>query len=647
MTEIKIKRLSLENFKCHKALTLDFNGGNASIYGRNHSGKSSVYDALTWLLFNKSSLGSGDSEFTKPLGVDGEVLNHDALTSVEAVLLVNGEELSLQKTLKEIWTTKRGDSKATYSGNTSEYFINGVPMKANAFQDRVRALVDEEAFVMLTSLGYFASKLGWRQRREVLFRLAGVNDDRMILATDEQFKPILEAMGNLSIEDLKKKLLAEKKAFSESDKTLPARISEDEKTVADFAAHDFEGARTRRAVMEAQMEQLSQQIMGLDQNSRVQEIALKIRELMLDRDSLDRENELYRKNQLTGTVDVLGLNLRMNSLNNRLVNKNNAMQMELRYIASSNEKIAEHRNQWIAVNGESYNGSELCPTCGQSLPALQLQVAKDSWAEGKKARLDQIKKSADALKESVALAEERYEATKQEVHDMEQELEQLRQQIAQAEQSRVEPVDMEGYAERRAALTEQINGLNSEQFDLNNSTATVRRKLEDELRECKAQIREADEILAKESVLAYTKKRIETLRADARKAAEQLDRVVKLLYLMEVYSRYKTTFVEDAVNDLFRATRFRLHRVQANGGIEDRCDVVKRENGVPYDYASTSEKVNMGLDIINTLSAAYGVSVPLFIDNAESVTDLQQCHSQRIRLVVSEMDKELRVVYET
>ena len=123
--------------------------------------------------------------------------------------------------------------------------------------------------------------------------------------------------------------------------------------------------------------------------------------------------------------------------------------------------------------------------------------------------------------------------------------------------------------------------------------------------------------------------------------------MVKLLYLMEVYSRYKTTFVEDAVNDLFRATRFRLHRVQANGGIEDRCDVVKRENGVPYDYASTSEKVNMGLDIINTLSAAYGVSVPLFIDNAESVTDLQQCHSQRIRLVVSEMDKELRVVYET
>ena len=52
-------------------------------------------------------------------------------------------------------------------------------------------------------------------------------------------------------------------------------------------------------------------------------------------------------------------------------------------------------------------------------------------------------------------------------------------------------------------------------------------------------------------------------------------------------------------------------------------------------------------DIINTLSMAYGVSVPLFIDNAESVTRLETSASQVIRLVVSENDKELRVNYGT
>ena len=55
-------------------------------------------------------------------------------------------------------------------------------------------------------------------------------------------------------------------------------------------------------------------------------------------------------------------------------------------------------------------------------------------------------------------------------------------------------------------------------------------------------------------------------------------------------------------------------------------------------------KVNVGIDIINTLSRHYGVTVPLFVDNAEAVTKLESCQAQVIRLVVSENDKELRMV---
>ena len=122
MTEIKIKRLYLENFKCHRNLTLNFDGGNASIYGDNATGKTSIYDALTWLLFGKDSQGNGEKNIEiKPLDANGEVKDHDALTAVDAVLMVNGEELTLRRTYKEVWTTKRGSSEATYDGNTSEY----------------------------------------------------------------------------------------------------------------------------------------------------------------------------------------------------------------------------------------------------------------------------------------------------------------------------------------------------------------------------------------------------------------------------------------------------------------------------------------------------------------------------------------------
>ena len=69
-------------------------------------------------------------------------------------------------------------------------------------------------------------------------------------------------------------------------------------------------------------------------------------------------------------------------------------------------------------------------------------------------------------------------------------------------------------------------------------------------------------------------------------------------------------------------------------------------DGVPYQALNNGAKINVGIDIINTLSLAYGVRVPLFIDNAESVTRLEETETQTIRLVVSEQDKELRIDYE-
>ena len=57
-------------------------------------------------------------------------------------------------------------------------------------------------------------------------------------------------------------------------------------------------------------------------------------------------------------------------------------------------------------------------------------------------------------------------------------------------------------------------------------------------------------------------------------------------------------------------------------------------------------KINVGIDIINALSRHYGVTVPLFVDNAEGVTRLEESDTQVIRLVVSEHDKELRLEYE-
>ena len=644
MTEIKIKRLVLENFKCHKSLKLDFEGGNASIYGDNASGKTSIYDALTWLLFGKDSQGNGEKNIEiKPLDASGEVKDHDALTAVEAVLDVNGEEVTLRRTYKEVWTTKRGSSQATYDGNTSDYYVDGVPCKRNAFQDKVNELVDEDTFRMLTSVSHFANGISWQERRAVLFKVAGVMDDAQILATNEAFTPLVESMGRLNLEDYKKKLLAEKRKFVGAKSEIPARISECQKIIEDIEGLDFAAAKADVDALNAKRVNLAADVFALEHSNAAEQKGLEIREAQLELSTLESENKAYRDNQAVGSVNVHSLNIRLTSLQTQLNSKKCAIENESAYISSLDQQIADSRKRWFAINNEAFSGGT-CATCGQTLPADKLQQAMTAFETHKKARLQEIEQTANANKAAKAQAEDRFSKGIEEVTQLEAEIADVRGQIAAAEAAKVEPMDMDDYAQRKSVIQARIDKLNADLFELHESVASVKSKLLQEISELNGQISEKMGIISTQHLLENSRKRVEELRQDAKNAAECLESIEKMLYLIDEYSRYKTKFVEDSINGLFRIARFRLFREQANGGVEDRCDVVY--DGIPYISVNNGMKINLGIDIINTLSTAYGVRVPLFVDNAESVTNLEKCGSQLIRLAVSENDKELRVNYE-
>lgn len=644
MTEIRIKRLMLENFKCHSCLTLDFDGGNASIYGDNASGKTSIYDAVTWLLFGKDSAGNGEKNIEiKPLDANGEVKDHLAVTAVEAVLDVSGEEVTLRRTYKEVWATKRGSSEATYEGNTSEYYVDGVPCKKNAFQDRVSELVDEDTFRMLTSVSYFASQISWQERRATLFKVAGVMDDKQILETAEQFTPLVESMGKLSLEDYKKKLLSEKKKFTGAKSEIPARISECQKTIDDLRSVDFAGARAELEILNAQKDNLSEQLLSIEHDSAQDAKRMEIREVQLELTALESENRAHRNGQRAVTIDVNRLRNELSILSRRLSRTEQFLSNERGYIASTDIKIDRSREQWVSVNMETFTGGT-CSACGQTLPADKLEKAKIAFEVRKKKRLAEIEESASSFKEEKAASEDRIKRYESEIQQMKADIAAKEQEISAAEANTVVVTDMDGYADRKAEISDRLLALNKELESMVDGTMSVKVDINRKIYDVKRRIATCMEAISKESMLGYACSRIDQLREDARNAAECLEAIEKMLYLMDEYSRYKTRFVEDSINGLFRIARFRLFREQANGGVEDRCDVV--HDGVPYISVNNGMKINLGIDIINTLSMAYGVRVPLFVDNAESVTKLETCGSQIIRLVVSENDKELRVKYE-
>lgn len=568
MTRIQIGRLRLENFKCHRNLELDFGGQNVAIYGDNAAGKTSVYDALTWLLFGKDSAGNGEKNIeVKPLDAAGAVADHNAITAVEAALLVAGEPVALRRTYREVWSTKRGSSVETFDGHTSEYYIDGVPCKKNAFDGRIRDIVPEDTFRLLTSVSYFAQDLHWQKRRAVLFDIAGTLTDREIMDTDSCFSQLSQTLGKMSLDDYRRKLAAERKQFTGVKTDIPARISECQNTIEDLQHIDYEGIKAEIQSLELEADRVAAQISS------------------------------------TGADEGARLRSELAQLEQRIARDKAQQQAAERSAAAHEKSIEESRTRWISVNQETFTGGN-CPTCGQSLPAYQLRAATDAFESRKQSRLREIERTAATQKEAKEQAVSRAN--------------QLSAEIQQAE---------ERCATLRNALS--VAGPGADDTDKKNRLAELRREISAKW-----------ETVGKRAALDRARQRIGELQQDARNAAECLESIEAMQYLVDEFTRYKTRFVEDSINSQFHAARFRLFREQANGGIEERCDVVF--DGVPYMGLNNGAKINVGIDIINTLSRHYGVAVPLFVDNAESVTNLEYAATQVIRLVVSESDKKLR-----
>lgn len=644
MKDIRIKKLSLRNFKCHSSLVLELDGRNATIYGDNATGKSSIYDALVWLLFGRDSHGNGEKNIEiKPLGTDGSVLDHNAETEVEAVFTTEEGEISLRRTLKEVWVSKRGVSETVFDGNSSEYFVDGVPVKKFAFVEKVNELVEEDMFKLLTSVSHFADVISWQDRRAVLFSVAGVKGDAEIMASDERFIPLIEAMGRLSLDDYKKKLSAEKRGFMGTKNDIPARISECQRTLADVSALDFEESRLAVDRLTAQREALGAEVLRIENDSAISAKRVEIREARVELDALEAENKTYRASQNTGEGSLATIKARVADMESSLSTKNKMLGSFMTLVSNYDSDIAASRERWIATNREIFSGGK-CYACGQALPPDQIRAATDSFESSKAARLREIEATANANKKAREQYEARIVEVRAEIDELSRNIERARGEILAAEGARVDPTDLPDYTHRREKIHERIQALEGELADMSTNSGAVKNELLLKIASLNNEISKHRDILGRESMLSYTEKRIAELEEDAKNASACLDAIEKMLYLAEEYSRYKTKFVEDSINGMFRIARFRLFREQANGGIEDRCDVVC--DGVPYINVNSGAKINVGIDIINTLSRAYGVRVPLFIDNAESVTKLEHTNTQIIRLVVSENDKKLRCEYE-
>ena len=76
----------------------------------------------------------------------------------------------------------------------------------------------------------------------------------------------------------------------------------------------------------------------------------------------------------------------------------------------------------------------------------------------------------------------------------------------------------------------------------------------------------------------------------------------------------------ERVNGRFPTVRFRLFEEQKDGGLREVCEA--SVDGVPYGALNTAAKLRANVEITAAFGRAAGASLPLFLDNRESVTEL-------------------------
>lgn len=640
---IRLLQLTISNFKgCHH-LVMDFQGHSATIHGDNATGKTTIYDAFTWLLFGKDSRGRGDFEI-KPLDPGGQVADHAAVTAVEVILDVDGAPLQLKRTFFERWSIKRGGSEATYDGNTSEYYIDNVPMKKGEYEKRIHELVREDLFRVLTNVSWFCEVMDWRQRRDMLFRVCELPEDKVIMAADPRFEPLATAMGGLSLEDFKRKLLAERKGLNADRNTIPARIDEQKKSIEVLSGVDFPAIRARRNAAAAKLEKLQAELVKLGHGALLE---AKRNELEAARNSVEAEiirNNSHRQSQIIPAEDRrLAIRAAMDKAAAEAARWRRMAAVEETSIRDLEGKIQSYRDTWAAENGRSFQAGN-CPTCGQTLPEDAQRAARGRFEADKRKAMQEAVDRANEIKNTLTVAHGRLEEYIQAAAVAESEACRLRSEL-EAYQPEVQPeiMDLPGHAERLAAAEEQVRTLAAEVEKLEIDTAAIRAEIMSKVNALRAELDSFDGELAKEAMLTFARRRSEELREDAQKAAAALSEVERVLFLCEEFARYKVSYVENSINSRFQLTQWKLYDEQINGGVSDCCEAM--HDGVPYAALNTGMRINLGLDVIRTLSNHYGLRVPLIVDNAESVTTLLDTNTQMIQLVVSKSDKELRCEY--
>ena len=655
-----LKSLHMENFKGIKNLDVNFSN-KTSIKGQNAAGKTTIFDAFTWLLFNKNS--AGEEKFNvRPLDEHNNKI-HNVEIKVVAVASVDGKDVELSKTQKENWVKKRGTNTVSLQGNPNSYEIDGYPKSEAEFKAYVSGLAQsEEMFKMLTNPQYFSS-LKWKDQRDILMELVTEVSDvelaKEMFEENAYAESLIEELEKApSTDDIRAKFSKALSEWKKKQAEIPVRIDEAEKSKVDVDVAEQE-------LLKADLERKIEAVEDLMEKSdvRIDEMRSEEMHCQFEMSAIAQtmNNELSSKKRENHKCDH---ERKLEDVRSSIKKTQDSIESNKKSISEQTLKKADLVKKYNEEVVKKFDDSKwvfdesttVCSLCGQRLPEDKIDSLRADFSQRK---ADAIETFNEEHAKTLAMIVDDGNACAEMIKKLTENNKELENTINTLKLHEAEEIDIiKGFDEQISKIpacadymqNAEYAKLKDKQDKLLADIAELESKGADKAVEdlkadkakLKSQLDEVNKIIAQAANNVMIDERIETLRDEQKEIGQKVADQEQMLYLLEEFIRFKLNKVSESINSHFKTVNFKLFEMQLNGGMKDCCECTV--NGVPYSTLNSGHRIVAGLDIIRSLSELYGVSCPIFVDNAESLNEFNvpDMDAQLILLSVSE-DKQLKV----
>lgn len=647
--DIRVVRMILTNFKGIRSLEVNFDPEVTNIFGGNATGKSTMMDAFLWTLFGKDSQNRTDFNI-KTLDANGKALpklEHE----VVVVLSVDGVETVFRRCYKENWVKKRGTAKEVMDGHSVDYFVDDVPYGKREYDAKVSAICPEQLFRQITNPAYFPS-LKMQEQRRMLFEIVGgditntdVFDELITIGNKDLYAPLINALNSgKTLDEYKKQIVSQKNKTKGEVADIPGRIEENNRNmpeeedwvalssdieekeneiknidslIADRSKADEEEADRRRGVR--------QQID--DKYGRMEEVKRQIKKVA------NIEHDKWYSDLSAKESEISNMKVDIHSLENRLSTLNRSL---TEYQSQRNSLLTAYniiKNEIFEVD----NSRLVCPTCKRTFEGMdydtKLQEMQDAFQTNKSNRLKENIQKGTTIKVKIEDLQNQIKSLEQAIGEKKNLLSMLeseKQQLQNSEPKTVDVIEAVERNEKYISLKKEI-----ETLEASLKTAYTPADVSEHINAKKAlqeEIYTLKDRLSKREQIERTQKRINDLQSQLTNMQQQIADYEQIEASILDFMKSKVSLVEKRINSAFSYVQFRMFDTQVDGTEFDTCECMV--DGTPYSDLNTAAKMNAGIDIINAICRAKGVTAPIWLDNRESVCNLIPCASQVINLFV-------------